>query len=93
MDIKSKKSNRYIILIILLICIYIIGLIGFKTLFNTNWIDAFFNVSVTTATISLPPSKTIKTNSQKIFISLYALASAIILLGIAVSLVNNILVD
>ena len=43
MDIKSKKSNRYIILIILLICIYIIGLIGFKTLFNTNWIDAFFN--------------------------------------------------
>lgn len=81
-------SNKYIYLILFIILIYLIGVIGFKSLFNKSWIDTFYDTSIVTTTLGLPK---IKTNSQKIFITVYSVVSLLLLLGISSYLIQSII--
>lgn len=66
--------------IIALIIVWIIGMIGFKILYDDTWVDAFYDVAVIITTIAIPKPAT--TTTQKIFISLFAFVGVLIFLCI-----------
>ena len=82
-------SPMLIYLVVILLIIFIIGIIGFRFFFNVGWIDAFFQTGLATSTLGLSATSVAETNSQKLFLVIYALTSSIIFLGIASHLVSE----
>jgi len=82
-------SPMLIYLVVILLVIFIIGIIGFRFFFNVGWIDAFFQTGLATSTLGLSATSVAETNSQKLFLVIYALTSSIIFLGIASHLVSE----
>lgn len=82
-------SPMLIYLIVILMIIFVIGIIGFRFFFDVNWIDAFFQTGLATSTLGLSATSVAETDSQKLFLVIYALTSSIIFLGIASHLVSE----
>lgn len=80
-------SPMFWYLVIILVIIFIIGIIGFRYFFNTDWVDAFFQTGLATSTLGLSATSVAETNSQKLFLVIYALTSSIIFLGVAAHIV------
>jgi len=82
-------SPMFIYLVVILLIIFIIGIIGFRFFFDVGWVDAFFQTGLATSTLGLSATSVAETNSQKLFLVIYALTSSIIFLGIASHLVSD----
>ena len=72
----------FIWLFFLLLLVFIIGLIGFRILFNFGWVDAFHNTAVTMSTLGIHSECNVETDNQKIFVGIYALISGALYLSI-----------
>lgn len=76
-------------LVIVLVSIFLIGVLGFRFLFDESWVDSFFYAATCTSTIGLIPQDKIKDNPQKIFISVYVLVASCIFLVLAGYIVTS----
>lgn len=84
-------SPMFWYLIVILIIIFIIGIIGFRFFFDVGWVDAFFQTGIATSTLGLSATSVAKTNSQKLFLVIYALISAVLFLGIATHIISELI--
>lgn len=81
---EKKKHRRIIIFVITIIAFIItiiIGTVCYFFLFNLPWIDAFYNASLILTGIDVETTPT--TTGQKIFISVYAIVSILLLVSLA----------
>jgi hypothetical protein len=76
-------------LVYIAIFIFIIGLLGYKALFNTTWVDAFYYTCTTVSTVDIIPEELIITDHQKIFIGLYSLIAALLFITIVWKVVET----
>lgn len=66
----------------------LIGMIGFRYIVGTNWIDAFYNASLHFA--GADTQAKITTTPQKIFVALYALVAGFLFVGLAVFVIDQV---
>ena len=84
-------SPMFWYLLLILIIIFIIGIIGFRILFEVGWIDASYQTAMATSTLGLSATSVAETDSQKLFIGVLAIVSAILFIGIGTHLVSEII--
>lgn len=78
---KQNQKNILILLIIVFVIILFIGVIGYRYLFNLNWMDCFYNSSLIISTLNL--STVPMNDSQKVFIMIYSLIAGLTFITIA----------
>lgn len=71
----------------LLLVIFSTGVLGFKTIMNLSWIDAFYMTAITITTVGYR-EVVLPTNEAKIFITILILSSVVIL-GFVVSVITE----
>jgi voltage-gated potassium channel len=83
------KSLRFKIILAssLLFVIFLTGVIGFKSIMDLNWIDAFYMTAITITTVGYR-EVVLPSNEAKIFITILILSSVIIL-GFVVSVITE----
>lgn len=86
---KRAKLNRFLWYTFLgFLALLFIGMLGFKYLVGTSWIDAFYNASLHFA--GADPKAPIVTPTQKIFVSLYGMVAGFIFVGLAVFVIDQL---
>ena len=83
---KSLKF-KIILALGLMLVIFITGVIGFKTIMDLNWVDAFYMTAITITTVGYR-EVVLPSNEAKIFITILILSSVIIL-GFVVSVITE----
>ncbi len=68
---ESNLKIIFIFVIILIVIVYLIGVWGYRILFNDSWIDSFFNSAVNITGLNLEVKPV--TSSQKIFLTFLTL--------------------
>lgn len=66
--------------VLLIIVSLAIGTVGYKIAEHLDWVDAFYNASLILS--GMGPADVLKTDSGKIFASLYSLYSGLFLIGV-----------
>ncbi len=84
-------SPMFWYLVIVLAIIFILGIIGFRLFFEVGWIDAAFQTAIATSTLGLSVTSTAETDSQKLFLGIFALLSALLFIGIGTHLVSELI--
>jgi len=90
---KPKKfSKLLLIMLLVLVIVFVLGMIGYKYLFDIPWLDAMYYTAITTSTLDLPVAiNNDRTPGQKVFIAVYALMAAIIFIGTASQLITSLI--
>lgn len=89
--VKKKKRDILVISLILFIVVILVGAFFYRYLFEMSWIDSFYSASTVISTLSLSGENASRTNSQKIFIIIYALVAGILFITIASHVIEEII--
>lgn len=84
--------DQIVKLLIIVVTIYAIGVLGYKSIFDTDWLNAFYYASTTSATIGLIASEDINTVERKVFLSIYVLTASCVFLVLAGYIVHYFLI-
>lgn len=77
-----------VMIVVLFIIIFIIGLLGFKYYFGSNFIDAIHNTSMYIS--GMGPITEAKTTSQKLFASFFSIVGGLFFLAVVVLFIDQI---
>lgn len=86
---REKKKQVFLFSLILLVVVIFIGTLGYKSLFDLSWVDAF-----TSATLIFSGRDSIEgtiTTAQKLFLSFYTLVAMVIFISVAAKAIENII--
>lgn len=77
-----------VMIVVLFIIIFIIGLLGFKYYFGSNFIDSIHNTSMYIS--GMGPITEAKTTSQKLFASFFSIVGGLFFLAVVVLFIDQI---
>jgi hypothetical protein len=86
----NQMKRSLLILILLIFMVLLIGTLGFHYIAELDWIDAFYSASMFHS--GLGPVYEMKTTSQKLFASFYAILAAVIFLSAVIYFISKIFI-
>jgi hypothetical protein len=76
-----RRAGRHLLWgILILACAVGLGTVGYRTLGNLHWVDAFLNASMILS--GMGPVDKMKTTPAKLFAAFYALFSGLLFIGV-----------
>ena len=91
-DRRDKKHQDILYLLIaLLIFIFAFGMIGYRCLYEGNWLEAFYDTAITVSTLALARGSNTDHPLKLIFIAMLALMSSILFLTTAAYMVTQMI--
>lgn len=91
LDPKERQKKLRDLLLFLAIAFVVVmglGILGFKYIVRTNWIDAFYNSALQFSRAG--SGAVIKGTGPKIFVSIYGIIAGLIFVGLAVYVIDGI---
>ena len=89
-SVINQRLNRLLIFVfVLIIIIFIFGLLGFRYLVKLNWIDSIHNTSFYLS--GMGAIAEMKTPTEKLFSSAYAIIAGFVFIAIAAYLIDAII--
>ena len=88
-NLKRHNRRRLLIAVVVLVIALYVGMLGYRYLDNTTWVDSLFNASMILG--GLGPVEPLKNNASKIFASFYAIFSGAFFLVFFAIIMQNLI--
>jgi len=86
---RRERLQRFLWWLFLgFLLLFAIGMLGFRYLVGTDWVDAFYNSSLHFA--GGAPHTPVTTPYQKVFVSIYGMIAGFLFVGLAVFVIDQI---